>query len=49
MLILLIVLVLLCFGGGWYAGPGLGYNGGFSIGTILLIILIILLFRGGLR
>jgi hypothetical protein len=52
-LVLLIVLIVLLFGGGFgttygvWGGPayyGYGY-GGFGLGTILLIVLIILLLR----
>ena len=45
MIILLVVLILLFGFGGYHLGPGLGYYGGFGIGTVLLIVLILLLFR----
>jgi hypothetical protein len=44
LLIILIVLAVLCFGGGFYQpsyrAPGIG------LGTVLLIVLIVLFFRG---
>ena len=46
MLILLIVLILL-FGGVGAFGRGHYRNGGIGLGTILIIILIIMLLRGG--
>ena len=46
MLILLIVLILL-FGGVGAFGRGHYRHGGIGLGTILLIILIIMLLRGG--
>jgi hypothetical protein len=45
--ILLIILILACFGGGFYGGPAYPYRyGGWGLGTVLLIILIVLLVRG---
>lgn len=43
MLVVLVVLVLICFGGGYRLGPGPGYYGGFGLGGILLVLLILLL------
>jgi hypothetical protein len=47
MLILLIVLILL-FGGVGAFGQGHYRNGGIGLGTILVIVLIVMLLRGGL-
>ena len=46
MLILLIILILL-FGGIGAFGRGHFRNGGIGLGTILIIILIVMLLRGG--
>jgi hypothetical protein len=46
MLILLILLVLL-FGGGFYGHSRYGRNGGLGIGGIVLIVLLVWLFLGG--
>ena len=50
MLIVLILVLLLCFGGGFYGsragwGPHYAY-GGFGIGGILLVLLIVWLLAG---
>jgi hypothetical protein len=47
MLILLIILILL-FGGVGAFGRGNYRHGGIGLGTILLIILVVMLVRGGL-
>ncbi len=46
MLVLLIVLILL-FGGVGAFGRGHYRNGGIGLGTILIILLIVMLLRGG--
>ncbi len=47
MLILLIILILL-FGGVGAFGRGSYRHGGIGLGTILLVVLIVMLLRGGL-
>lgn len=47
-LVILVVLVILLFGGGlgpWQGGPywGAGHYGGIGIGTVLVIVLILVL------
>ncbi len=44
--ILLIVLILMAFGGGFGYNKGTYRTPGISLGTILLIILLVMLFRG---
>jgi hypothetical protein len=44
MWIILVILVLLCYGGGLYHEP-FRYPG-IGLGTVLLIVLLVLLFRG---
>lgn len=53
LLIILVVLILAGFGGGWYTGPTGGpvypyRTYGWGLGTILLIVLLILLLTGHL-
>jgi hypothetical protein len=43
MLIILIVLILLFGGFGFYQGPGLYRNGGFGLGGIVLLLLVLYL------
>lgn len=48
MLLILIVLLLFGFGGGYYGHTnGWGYQGGIGIGGIVIICLLIWLFMGG--
>lgn len=48
MLLVLVVLILVLGFGGWYVGPGVGHYGGFGLGGILLIVLLVLLLTGRL-
>ena len=41
--LMLVVLVIACFVGGYRLGPGLGYYGGGGVGMLLLIVLACLL------
>jgi hypothetical protein len=42
LIIILVVLIMLCFFGGYRLGPGLGYYGGGGLGLILFILLILM-------
>jgi hypothetical protein len=46
LIVLVIVLLLVCFGG-YRLGPGIGYYGGGGLGLILLILILWLLFGSG--
>jgi hypothetical protein len=48
-LIILIILVLLCFGGGGFYGNGAYRTSGFSVGTLLLIVLVVLFLTGNIH
>jgi len=42
-MLVLVVVIIACFIGGYRLGPGLGYYGGGGVGMLLLIILALLL------
>jgi hypothetical protein len=46
--VVLVLLILLLFGGGGYLGPGVGYYGGFGLGSLLVVVLIVMLATGRL-